>query len=162
MQALCLSLLMLRVSCLWVAWWRKPVTTWLWQDSYQLLAKAVCTEDACQISSLKSQSCFLALIELPIFGWNTSPVVDPLDLSVTESCPLLGKFCFKCLVAVFHISVPWFSWSRQNYFLLYLKQRLFSSVIFIAFEHSFNYSPYLPLVVFSVCELCLRDGLDQC
>lgn len=73
-----------------------------------------------------------------------------IPLTCLETCPLLGKFCFRYLVAVFHISVSWFSQSRQKYFLCYLKQRLLSSVIFIVFEHPFNYSPYLPLVA-SLC-----------
>lgn len=152
---------MLGVRCLWVAWWRKPVTAWLWQDSYQLLTKAVCTEDPCQISSKKSLSCYLALLELPIFDWNLFHIVHPLDLSVLESCPLLGKFCFRCLVAVFHISVPWFSQRRQKYFLCYRKQRL-SSAICIAFEHTLNYSPCLPPYSIIICEWRLRDGLKQC
>lgn len=73
-----------------------------------------------------------------------------IPLTYFESCPPLGKFWFRCLVAVFHISLSWLSQSRQKYFLCYLKQRLLSSVIFIVFEYSLNYSPYLPLVA-SLC-----------
>lgn len=97
---------------------------------------------------------------IPVSSWATH--IWPKSFScctypwlILNPLHLLASFFFRGLVAVFHISDSWFSQSRQKYFLCYLKQRLLSSVIFIVFEHSLNYSPYFTTSSITVCEWCL-------